>query len=170
MRPRPKASPTTKAPGRGSTPAPHTAPVGRGAARGTCGLAAELPPLGGRGSTPAPHTAPNGRGAARGTCSLAVELPPLGGGPRGSRVWKGFGMGCGSCGERMRGCSGKASWLPKYHHSGDRRPDRVVGKGAGRFTALIMILWLTGDHVFFDFTMGEHHEEISGSCGDAGGL
>ena len=58
--------------GRGSAPAPLSAPAGRGAAReqarwprnyrrSATGLAAR-----GRGSAPAPHSAPTGRGATRG--------------------------------------------------------------------------------------------------------
>ena len=76
---------------------PDCAPQARRGARGTCSLAAKLPPLGNRprGSQAWQGDAlhPSLRGFAaqgrRGTCGLAGVLPPLGDRPHGSQVWSG---------------------------------------------------------------------------------
>ena len=59
----------------GRCPAPHTAPVGRGAARGTCGLSAKLPPLGDR---------PRGSRVWYGSLPVGKLIPLFGNGPHGS--------------------------------------------------------------------------------------
>ena len=81
-------------------PLPHTAPIGRGAARGKAGwlrvtaARRRASRLAGRGSTPAPHTAPIERGTARGkvgwlrVTAVARQVPRLAGLVRFPAGWR----------------------------------------------------------------------------------
>ena len=92
---------------------PDCAPQARRGARGTCSLAAKLPPLGNRphgsqvwqGDALHPTPRQRARGGSR-ESKLAVKLPPLGDGPRGSQVWQGDALHP-TPRQRARGCSGE---------------------------------------------------------------